>query len=259
VARFDLLIEAVRTAGKRAWELQREIARQYKHDGSVLTRADLEINGTLTEAIRRAFPDANIIAEEQKTSFTSGREWTFTIDPIDGTDSYSQGMPGWCVAVGIHDHELKPVGGLISAPRWGTDPEEGLFLYRLPTGEEEIVGALIEDEHRDSHATSLMIGSKVHRRYDFSSFPGKIRSIGSSILHAVSPFIHSDVAGGVLTPAYIWDISAAHGIVRNRGIEIVYPDGQELTYRTMVHRQRSAHCIIIAREGATKQILAHFT
>jgi len=255
---FHEIVEAVREAGKRAWELQAEVAREYKHDGSVLTQADLEINEYLSEAIRKSFPGANLIAEEQKTAFHSGRDWSFTVDPIDGTDSYSQGMPGWCVAVGIHDDELRPVGGIISAPRWGTDPEDGLFVYHLPSGEEELRGAQPGDEEARRHANSLMIGSKVHRKFDFGTYPGKLRSVGSSILHAVAPYIHPDVLGSLLTPAYIWDISAAHGIVRPKGIEVVYPDGREIAYHTMVHRQRSAHCIVIARKGAKAEILSHF-
>ena len=256
---YDNLLEAVKRAGQRAWEIQGEVAREYKHDGSVLTRADIEINTALSEAILSSFPNANIIAEEQATPFSSEKPWTFTIDPIDGTDSYSQGMPGWCVAIGIHDHELTPVGGIVSAPRWGTDGTEGLFVYQLPIGEHGIVGADPGDEDSRAKATSLMIGSKIHRRFDFASYPGKIRGIGSSILHGLAPLIHPDVAASLLIPSFIWDISAAHGIVRNRGIEVVYPDGREVLYHTMVHRQRAAHCIIFAREGTRAHVLEHFT
>ncbi|MFO7849402.1 MAG: inositol monophosphatase family protein [Spirochaetia bacterium] len=256
---FNILLDVVKEAGQRAWELQREVVREYKHDGSILTKADLEINKTLSDSIRSSFPEANIIAEELETPFYSGEEWTFTIDPIDGTDSYSQGMAGWCVAVGIHDRELLPVGGIVSAPRWGTDPEEGLFIYRLPNGENGITGGDIQTGAQLPHATSLMVGSKVHRRYDYSSFPGKIRSIGSSILHALSPFIHSDTAGAFLDPSFIWDISPAHGIVRSRGVEVIYPDGEELTYRTMVHRRRSDHHILVTKTGKAGYIMGHFT
>lgn len=254
---FNIVLEAVQEAGQRAWKLQGEVVREYKHDGSILTKADLEINKTLTESIRSSFPEANIIAEEQETPFSAGEEWTFTIDPIDGTDSYSQGMPGWCVAVGIHDRELQPVGGIVSAPRWGTDPEQGLFIYRLPGGENGITGGDIESASRYPHASSLVVGSKVHRRYDYGSYPGKIRSVGSSILHALSPLIHPDTAGAFLAPAYIWDISPAHGIVRSWGVEVIYQDGEELTYRTMVHRKRSDHYILIAKEGKAAHILGH--
>ncbi|MFP4266502.1 MAG: inositol monophosphatase family protein [Spirochaetaceae bacterium] len=255
---FNSVIDAVKEAGKRALKLQREVVREYKNDGSVLTEADLEINKTLTDSIKSSFPEANIIAEEQETPFSAGEEWTFTIDPIDGTDSYSQGMPGWCVAVGIHDRELQPVGGIVSAPRWGSDPEHGLFLYHLPEGENGITGIDIEPGSLYPHASSLVVGSKVHRRYDYGSYPGKIRSVGSSILHALSPLIHPDTAAAFLSPAFIWDISPAHGIVRSRGIEVIYPDGEELTYRTMVHRKRSDHYILIAQAGKADRILQHF-
>lgn len=255
---FIELEEEVKKAGKRAALLQRNVLRDYKHDGSVLTEADLEINKTLSGTIQHLFPEANIIAEEQETPFVSGREWTFTLDPIDGTDAYSQGLPGWCVAVGIHNSELEPVGGIISAPRWGIDPQLGLYISRVPGSEDPGPNEIPNAGESGGRATSLMIGSKVHKRYDFSSYPGKIRSIGSSILHALSTFIYSDVAAAVLTPLYIWDLSAAHGIFRNRGVEALFSDGSKAHYETMVHRQRSPHCLFIVRDGMAPQIFRHF-
>ncbi len=258
-AGFTILLEAVERAAERARQLQSEVTRAVKHDGSVLTEADTELNASLTDTIRQSFPDANIIAEEHNEAFSAGREWTFTIDPIDGTDAYSQGMPGWCVAVGIHDRELRPLGGIVAAPRWGTDPERGLFAYHLPDGREEIIGADPGDGESRSKASSLMVGSKIHKRYDLSVYPGKIRSFGSSILHTLAVYIHPDVAASVLTPAYIWDISAAHGIIVQHGIETVYPDGSPLSYDTMVHRQRSAHCICTVRSENKGHILNFLT
>jgi 3'-phosphoadenosine 5'-phosphosulfate (PAPS) 3'-phosphatase len=255
---FATLLTAVVEAAEKARELQPEVTRALKHDGSILTEADIELNTSLTNAVRRSFPDSNIIAEEDTEPFSAGREWTFTIDPIDGTDAYSQGMPGWCVAVGIHDRELRPAGGIIAAPIWGTDPERGLFAYHLPDGSEELIGADPGNEENRLKASSLMVGSKLHKRYDLSVYPGKIRSIGSSLLHTLAAYIHPDVAASILTPAYIWDISAAHGIITHHGIEMIYPDGSPLSYDTLVHRQRSAHCIFTVRSESRQQILEYF-
>ncbi len=257
---FKRIETEVQKAGKMARAQQKEVVRSYKEDGSVLTEVDLAIEKQLTTVIHEEFPDANIVSEEYPTEFRSGREFTFTIDPIDGTDCFSQGMPGWCVAVGILDAELEPIGGIISAPRWGSDPENGLFLRVIP-GEELHINGLPNhySPQAEADGTQLMVGSKVHRKYDFSSFPGKVRSIGSSILHIISPLIHPVVLGAFIPPAYIWDIAAAHGIVKSQSYVLEYVNGNPVAYSTMVHRQTAAHHMVCGTKYSIANIKKHLT
>jgi myo-inositol-1(or 4)-monophosphatase len=257
---FRPVEEAIRQAGRKAAERQQEVLRDIKVDGSILTRIDVEIDRSLAEVVRGEFPEANIIAEEHTAEFAAEREWTFTIDPIDGTDSYSQGMAGWCVAVGILDRELNPAGGIIYAPHWGYVPDGGLFISALP-GEKEVTVLGIPERTLAAdpgEGTQLMVGSKAHRRYDYSSFPGKIRSIGSTVLHVVAPLIHPAVFGAFLPPCHIWDIAAAHAVAERRGLRVEYYNGEPLTYTTLVHRQPAAHHIIAGTREGIETIRTHF-
>jgi len=243
---------AVREAGQKARERQREVTRKYKADGSVLTEVDLETEEFLTRVIREEFPEANIVSEEYPIEFYAGRDYTFTIDPIDGTDSYSQGMPGWCVGVGILDNCLQPVGSIVSAPRWGCDADKGVFLGLVPGGEPTVEGFDLEkNENTRSDGRQLMVGSKTHRRFDYRNYPGKIRNLGSTILHLVSPLIHSAVEGALLPPCYIWDIAAAHAALSHFNMELQYTNGSPIDYSTMVHRQPATHHMICGSPGAT--------
>ncbi len=257
---FEAIETTLRTAGETAAARQSEVLRNTKEDGSILTEIDVELDRTLGDAIREEFPDANIIAEEHAAQFMAEREWTFTIDPIDGTDSYSQGMAGWCVAVGILDRELNPAGGIVYAPHWGHVPNGGLFISALPGRKDLSIEGIPEQTLSVSpgEGTQLMISSKAHRRYDFSSFPGKIRSIGSTVLHAVAPLIHPAIYGAFLPPCHIWDIAAAHSIVQRRGLEVEYYNGDPLTYTTMVHRQPAAHHLIVGTEEGIENIRSYF-
>lgn len=257
---FQPIEEAVRKAGRQAADRQIEAVRATKEDGSILTEIDVDLDSSLARVIGEQFPDANIIAEEHTAPFLAERELTFTIDPIDGTDSYSQGMAGWCVAVGILDRELNPIGGIVSAPHWGCSGAEGLFISALP-GSDGIAIEGIPERTLGAHpgeGTQLMIGSKAHRRYDFSSFPGKVRSIGSTVLHVIAPLIHPAVFGAFIPPCHIWDIAAAHGIVLRKGLRLEYYNGDPLTYTTMVHRQPAAHHILAGSPEGITAIRQHF-
>ncbi len=257
---FEVVETEVFKAGQWARTQQKEVVRSYKQDGSVLTEVDLAIEKQLTNIIKNEFPDANIVSEEYPTEFRSGRDFTFTIDPIDGTDTFSQGMPGWCVAVGILDSELEPVGGVVAAPRWGSDPDHGVFVRVLPGGSLKIDGMPTHSaEGENSEGSQLMVGSKVHRKYDFSTFPGKVRSIGSSILHIISPLLHPVVVGAFIPPAYIWDIAAAHGIVKQNSFVLEYINGNSVEYATMVHRQTAAHHMVCGTQASIQTIKRHLS
>lgn len=115
--RLDKLANAVEEAGLYAKKQQSKIHRSYKSDGSVITNTDLAISERILSVVSSLFPEANIISEETLTPFDREAPYTFVLDPIDGTDVYSQGMPSWAVALGILDKKRKPVGAYISAPR----------------------------------------------------------------------------------------------------------------------------------------------
>ncbi len=237
---FARLVETVTAAGDMAAARQATVLRTFKPDGSVLTETDLEADRMITKSIKTWFSDVNIVTEEYPSTFLPGRTWTFAVDPIDGTDSYSQGMPGWCVAVGILNEHLEPAGGIVYAPRWGSDREQGILLTALP-GEELLMNGTPLEEAPEArhHSQQLMISSKLHRKFDLSAYPGKVRSIGSTILHLVAPVIHPGVGGALLAPCYIWDIAAAHGIIRRRGLSLAYLSGEEVDYSVLVHRQKA--------------------
>jgi len=255
---FARVTEAVREAGILAKRNQSSVSVRRKEDGSVVTEMDLEIERRLSALIHQEFPQANIISEEYPTDFRAGRSLNFTIDPIDGTDSYSQGMPGWCVGVGILDGSLSPVGGFVFAPRWGKDADRGVFLQALPDQEPYWEGLPdLNPEKTPFEGHQLMIGSKVHRRFDFSSYPGKVRNVGSSIIHILSPIIHNDVEGTFVPPSYIWDIVPAHGIARRFNLCLEYANKEEIDYAPLVHRQIAAHHIVCGGDRAIENIRSH--
>ena len=229
------LVDNVRTAGQMALDAQRDLnslGRGLKEDGSIVTRTDRQVEEYLYAEIARRYPEANVLTEETARSFDARKPYTFCIDPIDGTDVYSQGMAGWCVSVGLLDRGLAPVAGILSAPRLD-------LLFVADVGRAATFnGAEIRlpDETQPlSERANLMVPSRMQRFLDIRRFPGKIRSLGSAALHLVYPLVYRAVYAAIQVPgAHIWDIAGAHAICASLGSCFEYIDGSAVYYAPLV-------------------------
>ena len=76
-----------------------------------VTSADHAIESVLREAIAEAYPDHGIVAEEFGNQAGSA-DYTWYIDPIDGTRAFMMGSPLWGTLVGLVAG-TKPVVGLL--------------------------------------------------------------------------------------------------------------------------------------------------
>lgn len=113
---LELAVELATGAGAltRKWFDRGTVSFDTKEDGSPVTEADRAAERYLREQISLAFPtDAIIGEEEQDRSGTSGRTWI--IDPIDGTKSFTHGVPLYGTLLAITD-EHGPAVGVIVLP-----------------------------------------------------------------------------------------------------------------------------------------------
>jgi 3'-phosphoadenosine 5'-phosphosulfate (PAPS) 3'-phosphatase len=69
-------------------------------DAGPVTRADTEVNARIVGALRSAFPDDDIVAEESGAELR-GRARCWYVDPIDGTHEYARGEVEWAVQIGL--------------------------------------------------------------------------------------------------------------------------------------------------------------
>ena len=91
----------------------------------LVTRADLESEALIKNAITAAFPEDAILAEESGRSAGAGAagatdptgagEFLWAIDPVDGTINYAHGLPLYSVSVGLMLNG-EPVAGIVSLP-----------------------------------------------------------------------------------------------------------------------------------------------
>ena len=99
---MDFAARTAEAAGRITLQHFGRAAVRYKGDGSEVTAADLAAEEHLRSAIAEAFPDDGIVGEEGRdVPSRSGRRWI--VDPIDGTRSFSCGVPLYCVLIALEE------------------------------------------------------------------------------------------------------------------------------------------------------------
>jgi len=83
-------------------------------DGPV-TAADHAANHIILASLAAAFPGDTLLSEENPESWRTSGEWTWMIDPLDGTQEYLKGNGEFMVMIGLV-HEGRPVLGVVLEP-----------------------------------------------------------------------------------------------------------------------------------------------
>jgi myo-inositol-1(or 4)-monophosphatase len=79
-----------------------------------VTIADRAAEAAIRALIRQEFPDHSILGEEEDDHKGSS-EWTWVIDPIDGTRAFMTGQPLWGTLIALNDGS-RPVLGMLDQP-----------------------------------------------------------------------------------------------------------------------------------------------
>jgi myo-inositol-1(or 4)-monophosphatase len=106
-------VEVAAAAAKKAGELQRrqlggDVTVSRKGAIDLVTDVDRESERIIVGAIRAAFPDHNILAEEGEYDATAS-PCRWIIDPLDGTTNYAHGFPWFAVSIALE------VAGVVQA------------------------------------------------------------------------------------------------------------------------------------------------
>jgi myo-inositol-1(or 4)-monophosphatase len=247
-----LLTETVREAGLLAKSLFRtELKNWIKGKSSPVSEADIAVNDLLEARLRKASPGYGWLSEESADDESRlGRQYTWIVDPIDGTRAFLAGRDDWCISAALVE-DASPVLAAVYAPA----SEEFFFAIR---GQ----GASLND--RRVHASSgddldfsRMAGPKplVQR---LSPSPEEIPlhpRIGSLALRLCR------VAHGALDAAFAggqsrdWDLAAANLIVQEANGRMTALSGDAILY----NRRDVVHGVLVAAgQDRHARIVGHF-
>jgi len=78
------------------------------------TKADTESEAAILSILAAAFPAFNIISEEQGETDKKS-DYSFFVDPMDGTNNFVLGIPNFTVSIGLM-HKDEIVAGVVYHP-----------------------------------------------------------------------------------------------------------------------------------------------
>ncbi|NLH48752.1 MAG: hypothetical protein GX444_09120 [Myxococcales bacterium] len=207
----------VRRAGQLALDLQPHLEISRKPDGSVVTQADRAVEQLLADELTPLVPGSLFLGEERPMPEMIGDAPVWIVDPIDGTDSYRQGLAYFGVSVGLAvGKQLKL--GVFYNPRldelFGAARGHGAFLNGAPIH-------VMRDRRLETEC--FICGpSDFHRSFRFF-LPVKVRSLGSTAAHFA--LVADGRACFCFCRPWIWDVAAGCLLVEEAGGEIRHLDG----------------------------------
>lgn len=90
--------------------------RKEKEDSSFVTEGDLLINELIARIAKEAKADIQIVSEESAhQQEPAPASFVVVVDPIDGTENFTSGLPEWGISVSCYDSG-KHIGSLLGCP-----------------------------------------------------------------------------------------------------------------------------------------------
>ncbi len=221
-----------------------------KGDADYVTMSDITVQERLRERLAAAFPDATLVAEENKVNSYDAEGCAFILDPVDGTTNLMHGFRYSAISLGYYEHGV-PRAGVVYNP----------FLDELFSAERGC-GAFLND--RRIHARERREMSECLAVVEFSPYYKEESRQSFELMHGLFDRvqdIRSMGAGAVdlmqlaagradifmskkLKP---WDYAAAQVILTEAGCRISCFDGSPL-------RMDRGCDIIAAADGVFDQL-----
>lgn len=201
------------------------ISAQHKAGGDPLTEADLAVDAALREILPRG-EEGWLSEETADDGVRLECERVWIVDPIDGTREFVEGIPEWCVSIGLIEAGQPVAGGVLNQA----------------TGEKIIggVGRGVEYQgHRPalsggSLSESLVLASRSEVRRGewegFTGFPFTIQPMGSVAYKLALVAAGRADATWTLVPKHEWDVAAGAAMISAAGGFVALADGHPLAF-----------------------------
>ena len=230
----DLLISALKVSGELLLGyFEKPVKTAYKESqSSIVTEADIESDRLIISTIRKKFPTHNIISEE--SGFISNNsEYTWVIDPMDGTSNFASGVPWFGVLISVFKNNIPVMGGAY------LPVQDTLFFAQTGKGafkNGKQLPLLSNKDAKDSlialnmdyteEMTTLAKYMEVYENVIKSS--RNLRSTNSLVDFI---YVAEGKFGAVINlNTRVWDISAFYVIVQETGGKMLNINGNDLEF-----------------------------
>tara|TARA_B110000090_G_C13276867_1_gene406468 strand:+ start:137 stop:907 length:771 start_codon:yes stop_codon:yes gene_type:complete len=209
-----------------------------KSDDSPVTAADEAADELISAGLRSAFPDVNLITEEQSHSHSLSGQTFLIVDPLDGTKEFVHRRRDFTVNIAYVVDGLS-IRGIVYAPakkRLFYTNSDGVAVEETGEFDLEVAGPRVKISVADPDQSALrVVASKSHRDQATDNYISKyqvsdIKSAGSSLKFCLIATGEADLyprAGRTME----WDTAAGHAILNGAGGAVVrFDDLSPLTY-----------------------------
>jgi myo-inositol-1(or 4)-monophosphatase len=157
---LERIIEVAGQAAREAGGVLQSWASRFtvseKGPSDLVTEADLASQAAIVDRITAAFPDHDLLGEENLASDRGRSSYRWIIDPLDGTSNYVHRFPYYCVSIGV-EREGSPVAGAIYDPN-----RDELFLAATACGA-PLNGAAVRPSRTERLDDAFLVASLPRR------------------------------------------------------------------------------------------------
>lgn len=193
-----------------------EIESELKEGGDPLTAADTAVN----EVLSATLPDAGegwLSEETTDDEARLGCRRTWIVDPIDGTREFIQGIPEWCVSIGLIEDGVPVAGGILA-------PAAGHLIIGSDATGVTLDGRPVTVRTRRSLKGALVLASRSEvKRGEWDRFFAtdiSVRNMGSVAYKLGLVAAGLADATWTLVPKNEWDVAGGAALVMAAGGEV---------------------------------------
>ena len=240
----------VKDAGKIALDYFGRATIGYKEDNSIITEADLAIEKFLYRELTQLVPGSQFLGEEGAGKPVSGNpEFLWIVDPIDGTSSYSKGLPVWGISAGLY-RNYRPYLASVYFPyvdqHFYHNSDNRAYLNG------ESLNGLSEKQELRSESF-VCVPSELFNSCGLQ-LKMKSRSFGSTCYHILQ--VARDAAYAALLCSYkVWDLAAAEAIAEMTGARMFDLEGKKLNLSAIVKSNDIPEPVVVTHPDRLKKVL----
>ena len=246
-----LLLSAIRKAGKCAQERFQSSQKVWRKSKShPVCEADIETNVILRDILMGERPSYGWLSEESEDNAERlDRQRIWIVDPIDGTNSYLNGIPEFAVSVALIENGEALAGAVFN-------PAQDEIFDATKGGGAYLNNKQISVTNRSTFSNLRMLASR--SGYDESGWP---ECFNTNYVRAMSSIAYklALVAAGrfdataSVWPKADWDICAGYLLISEAGGTITSIGGKNMTF----NRKRPIHPTCLASNGLLhKELIA---
>ncbi|MBT8213473.1 MAG: 3'(2'),5'-bisphosphate nucleotidase CysQ [Acidimicrobiia bacterium] len=201
------------------------IEASFKQGDDPLTKADLAVDELLHELLPR--DGEGWLSEEtadDSNRLSCSRVWVG--DPIDGTREFVEGLPQWCVSIGLVRDGQAIAGGIVN-------PAAGELILGAPGHGVTLNGAEVTQWPTTLDGGEVLASNSEIKRGEWDRFMNRAFAVvpmGSVAYKLARVGAGLAEATWTLVPKNEWDIAAGVAIVQAAGGYVGRLDGSEPTF-----------------------------